>query len=136
MRQSGAGPSDLSRSLSGLSSSSRSSVYDDMMYTKTGELRKPCNPDTEYRNPVTKRCVKIGGPTDRLRKLVSGEPLSVSRSGSGLSALSSSSGASSDYEPDVSDLKEPLLAGYKRFDFGKKSKRRTCFGSCESCRVK
>jgi hypothetical protein len=120
------------------------------MYTKTGELRKPCNPETEYRNPVTKRCVKIGGPTDRLRKLVSGEPLSVSRSGSGLSALSRSSGASSDYEspsmsrsdsynyepPDVPDLKEPLLDGYKRFDFGKKSKRKTCFGSCESCRVK
>ncbi len=150
LRQGEAGPSGISRSLSGLSSSSRSSVYDDMMYTKTGELRKPCNPDTEYRNPVTKRCVKIGGATDMQLRMASGEPLSVSRSGSELSALSRSSAASSDYEPpsmsrggsygyeppDVPGLGEPLIGGYRIFDFGKKSKRRTCFGSCDSCRVK
>jgi putative hemolysin len=157
LRQGAAGPSDLSRGLSGMSSSAAaSSAYDDMMYTKSGELRKPCNPDTEYRNPVTKRCVKIGGPTDMQKRLFSGEPLSVSRSGSDLSALSSrsglsrSSGRSEDlladslddaYEPPrVPGLREPLMSGYRRieddiFSFGRKS-RRTCFGSCESCRVK
>jgi hypothetical protein len=138
MRRDTGGPSNLS-GLTDLSSLSSGSAYDDMTYTKTGELRKPCNPDTEYRNPVTKRCVKIGGPTDMQKRLFS-EPLSVSRSGSGLSALSSSSAASSSYEPpNIPGSREPLL-GYMRFNnpfsFGKKSKRRTCFGSCESCRVK
>ena len=159
-------PPSMSRSASGLSSASSASAvgYDDTMYTKTGQLRKPCNPDTEYRNPVTKRCVKRGGPTDMLKRL-SGDTPSMSS----MSSMSSSAGSGYDM-PSISrssslsgytppflrsrasslssgpmeidslrgDLGEPLLSDYdyKSFEFGKKCRRRTCFGSCDSCRAR